>query len=109
MLLHGDGKSNIISGSCFDKTITKKVKNKKPTIGFLNPPYKSDKTDIEEFEFILNSLDCLEKHGQCVAIVPMSCALAQKGERLRLKENLLSKHTLKAVFPCLMNYLTIQK
>ncbi len=28
----------------------------------------------------------------------MSCALAQKGQRLRLKEKLLSKHTLKAVF-----------
>jgi len=28
----------------------------------------------------------------------MSCVLAQAGERLRLKEELLSKHTLKAVF-----------
>jgi hypothetical protein len=98
MFLHGDGKSNILSGSCFDKSIIKIIKEKKPTVGFLNPPYKSDKTDIEEFEFILNNLECLEKHGQCVAIVPMSCALAQKGERLRLKEELLSKHTLKAVF-----------
>ncbi|MEA1956470.1 MAG: N-6 DNA methylase [Campylobacterota bacterium] len=99
MFLHGDGKSNIISGSCFDEEIVNTVKDKKPTIGFLNPPYKSDKKeDIEEFEFILNSLSCLTKHGQCVAIVPMSCVLAQSGERLRLKEELLSKHTLKAVF-----------
>ena len=98
MLLHGDGKSNIISGSCFDNSIIEIIKNKKPTIGFLNPPYKSKSDDVEEFEFILNSLDCLEKHGECVAIVPMSCALAQSGERLRLKEELLSKHTLNAVF-----------
>jgi len=98
MFLHGDGKSNIISGSCFDESIIELVKNKKPTIGFLNPPYKSESDDIEEFEFILNSLDCLQKHGKCVAIVPMSCALAQSGERLRLKEQLLTKHTLKAVF-----------
>jgi type I restriction enzyme M protein len=98
MLLHGDGKSNIISGSCFDNDIIEIIKNKKPTIGFLNPPYKSKTDDVEEFEFILNSLDCLEKHGECVAIVPMSCALAQSGERLRLKEQLLSKHTLNAVF-----------
>jgi type I restriction-modification system DNA methylase subunit len=98
MFLHGDGKSNILSGSCFDESIIKTIKEKKPTVGFLNPPYKSDKTDIEEFEFILNNLDCLEKHSKCVAIIPMSCALAQKGERLRLKEELLSKHTLKAVF-----------
>jgi len=98
MFLHGDGKSNILSGSCFDENIIKIIKEKKPTVGFLNPPYKSDKTDIEEFEFILNNLECLEKHSQCVAIIPMGCALAQSGERLRLKEELLSKHTLKAVF-----------
>ena len=98
MLLHGDGKSNIIGGSCFDSNIIKTIKNKKPTIGFLNPPYKSEADDTEEFEFILNSLDCLERQGKCVAIVPMSCALAQSGERLRLKNQLLSKHTLKAVF-----------
>ncbi len=98
MLLHGDGKSNIVGGSCFDNDTIKKIKEKKPTVGFLNPPYKSEKNDIEEFEFVLNNLDCLEKHGRCVAIVPMSCSLAQKGQRLRLKEKLLSKHTLKAVF-----------
>ncbi|CAC9613382.1 hypothetical protein [uncultured Gammaproteobacteria bacterium] len=98
MLLHGDGKSNILSGSCFDENIIKTIKEKKPTVGFLNPPYKSDKTDVEEFEFILNNLECLEKHSQCVVIIPMSCALAQKGERLRLKHKLLSKHRLKAVF-----------
>ncbi len=98
MFLHGDGKSNILSGSCFDKDIIKTIKDKKPTVGFLNPPYKSDKTDIEEFEFILNNLECLEKRSKCIAIIPMSCALAQSGERLRLKEELLSKHTLNAVF-----------
>lgn len=98
MFLHGDGKSNIINGSCFDESVIETVKDKKPTVGFLNPPYKSESDDTEEFEFILNNLDCLEKHGQCVAIMPMSCVLAQSGERLRLKQELLSKHTLKAVF-----------
>lgn len=98
MLLHGDGKSNIISGDCFDEKNMKLIKSKKPTVGFLNPPYKSNTGDKEEFQFILNSLECLKQHGTCVAIVPMSCALAQKGERLRLKHELLSKHTLKAVF-----------
>ena len=87
MFLHGDGKSNILSGSCFDEDIIKTIKTKKPTVGFLNPPYKSDKSDVEEFEFVLNNLECLEKKSLCVAIIPMSCALAQKGERLRLKEN----------------------
>ena len=99
MLLHGDGKSNISNGSCFDNEIIEDIKAKKPTIGFLNPPYKSNKKeDIEEFEFVLNSLECLVKKGECVAIIPMSCVLAQTGEMLRLKEQLLFKHTLKAVF-----------
>lgn len=98
MYLHGDGKTNILSGSCFDQDVKNKVKSKKPTVAFLNPPYKSKKGDIEEFEFILNSLDCLEKYGRCVAIVPMSCVLATSGERLKLKEKLLKNHTLKAVF-----------
>ncbi|CAC9478630.1 hypothetical protein [uncultured Gammaproteobacteria bacterium] len=98
MYIHQDGKTSIINGSCFDNTVIQKVKAKKPTVGFLNPPYKSDKSDVEEFEFVLNNLECLEKKSLCVAIIPMSCALAQKGERLRLKEKLLSKHTLKAVF-----------
>jgi len=61
--------------------INKQVKSKKPTVGFLNPPYKADKkTDTDELEFILNNLDCLVDGGTCVAIVPMQSALAQTGK-----------------------------
>lgn len=99
MYIHGDGKSNIYYGSCFDEKIISQIKTKhKPTVGFLNPPYKSSKTDTEEFEFILNNLSILEKGSYCVAIIPMSCVLAQKGIRLELKEKLLEEHTLEAVF-----------
>jgi len=99
MYIHGDGKSNIYYGSCFDKIIMNKIKKKfKLTAGFLNPPYKSHKGDVEEFEFILNNLSMLEKGSYCIVIIPMSCALAQKGVRLNLKEKLLGEHTLEAVF-----------
>ena len=99
MYIHGDGRSNIYYGSCFNEDIINKIKTKhKPTIGFLNPPYKSSKTDTEEFEFILNNLTMLEKGSYCVAIIPMSCALAQSGVRLELKEKLLKEHTLEATF-----------
>lgn len=40
----------------------------------------------------------LEKGSYCIAIVPMSCALADSGIRLKLKEKLLREHTLDAVF-----------
>ncbi len=99
MFLHGDGKSNILHGSCFDADIIQKIKSKKPTVAFLNPPYKSNKKkDIEEFKFVLNALECLQHRGRCVAIIPSSCVLATGGERGRLKQQLLDKHTLKAVF-----------
>ncbi len=98
MYIHQDGKTNIINGNCFDEEIIKEVKAKKPTVGFLNPPYKSNKkTDTDELEFILNNLECLVDGGTCIAIVPMQSALAQSGKVLELKKKLLEKHTLQAV------------
>jgi len=98
MYIHQDGKTNIINGSCFDEEVIREVKSKKPTVGFLNPPYKSNKkTDTDELEFILNNLECLVDGGTCVAIVPMQSALAQKGKVYELKKKLLEKHTLEAV------------
>ena len=98
MFLHDDGKSNILNKSCFEENVIEYIKKIKPNIAFLNPPYKMEKNDTEEFEFVLNALNSLKEGGQCVAIIPMSCVLAQSGERLRLKETLLAQHTLKAVF-----------
>ncbi|MBI5393541.1 N-6 DNA methylase [Candidatus Woesearchaeota archaeon] len=98
MYIHGDGRSNLIKGSCFDDRIIKQVKEFKPNAGFLNPPYKSTKTDKEELEFVLNNLNILQKCSLCIAIIPMSCALAQSGIGLTLKERLLKEHTLEAVF-----------
>ena len=98
MYIHQDGKTNIINGDCFDESIIKEIKKRKPTVGFLNPPYKADKkNDTEELEFVLNNLECLEIGGTCVAIVPMQCALAQKGKIYELKKQFLSKHSLEAV------------
>lgn len=96
MIIHNDGKSNIILGDCFE--LVNKIRDKyKPNIGHLNPPYKVDKDDIEELEYVLNNIDMLEKNGTCVAIIPISCVLAQDGEKLELKKRILEKHTLEAV------------
>jgi len=98
MYIHQDGKTNIFNGSCFSSEIIELVKEKKPTVGFLNPPYKSEKkTDTDEFKFILNNLECLVDGGTCIAIVPMQSALATKEKIYDLKKQLLSKHTLDAV------------
>jgi type I restriction enzyme M protein len=98
MIIHNDGKSKIMLGDCFDEKTIKEIKNKyKPNIGFLNPPYAIKKEDIEEFAFIWNNLEMLQKGGTCMAIIPMSCALAQSGDMLSWKEKILESHTLEAV------------
>lgn len=98
MIIHNDGKSNIILGDCFDKETNKIIKDKfKPNVGFLNPPYAIKKEDIQEFAFIWNNLEMLQKQGKCISIIPMSCALAQSGEMLSWKKKLLEYHTLEAV------------
>ena len=98
MYIHGDGRSNLIKGDCFDDNIKKQVAKFKPNVGFLNPPYKTNKDDTEELEFVLNNLEQLDKGSYCIAIIPMSCVIATSGVQLELKKQLLQKHTLEAVF-----------
>lgn len=94
MIIHGDGKTNIMKGDCFKKI--GEVVSYKPNVGLLNPPY-NDVTGIDELEFIDNNLSVIEKNGLAVAIVPMRCALYQTGTGMEIKSKLLSKHTLEAV------------
>lgn len=96
MIIHRDGRTNIYWGDCFQEI--KDVKqNFKPTVGFLNPPYKTKSSDIEEFEFILNNLDALEPGGTCIAIIPISCVIEKTATAETLKKRLLERHTLEAV------------
>lgn len=111
MAIHGDGKTNIFPKSGLDPEVINEIKSGiidetthkiyKPTIGLLNPPYKADKkNDIEELEFVKWNLEALVEGGTCVAIIPMQCAIAgTKNKKIyQLKEEILSKHTLEAVF-----------
>lgn len=96
MIIHRDGRTNIYWGDCF-KEIDDVKKNFKPTVGLLNPPYKSKASDIEEFEFILNNLDALESGGTCIAIIPISCGIEKSTIAENLRKRVLEKHTLEAV------------
>lgn len=95
MMMRGDGKSNIYLGDSLSNKIIEEIKKLKPDIGFLNPPYS---TNISELEFIYYNLECLQKNGTCVAIIPMNCVLSQSGRDYEWKKKLLEKHTLDAVF-----------
>ena len=46
MILQDDGKSSIMLSDCFSEVET--VKEKSPNVGLLNPPYKTEKDDVEE-------------------------------------------------------------
>ena len=96
MIIHRDGRTNIYWGDCFKEI--EDVKQKfKPTVGLLNPPYKTKAADIEEFEFILNNLDALQPGGTCIAIIPISCVIEKTTISEKIKKKLLEKHTLEAV------------
>lgn len=98
MYIHKDGKSNIIHGDCFNPDIIETIKEQSPTVGMLNPPYPNDKkAGINEFEFVLNNLECLQRNGLCVCIIPMERVLSAKRQTLELKRRLLELHTLEAV------------
>lgn len=96
MMMSGDGKSHIYQGDSFSQEIKAKVMSLNPTVAFLNPPY--DVGEDGQLEFIENALSCLEKGGRCVAIVQTSCATSERASAIHVKERLLEKHTLQAVF-----------
>ena len=94
MIIRKDGKSNIYKGDCFNKNITNELKSKNINIGLINPPYSQK--DVVELEFVEHLLDILTIGGIGVVVVPMSCAIGTKYKDVR--ERLMKKNTLKAVF-----------
>jgi type I restriction enzyme M protein len=96
MVVHGDGKTNILSGDYFK--LSASISNEfKPTIGLLNPPYKTKASTTEELDFVLNNLSALQTGGKCVAILPIGCAIGDNSEIVDRKRKLLAQHTLEAV------------
>ena len=95
MILQDDGKSSIVSGDCF--ALVEQMRQKNPTVGLLNPPYKAEKDDIEELEYVLNNLEMLRPNGICIALVPISCVVVQEGSGLELKKRLMKDHSLLGV------------
>jgi predicted RNA methylase len=95
MIIRQDGKSNIIKGDCFDAEITKELKALNFHIGLINPPY-SLKGGKVELEFAEQLLEILTVGGIGAVVVPVSCAIGTKYGDIR--ERLMKKHTLKAVF-----------
>ena len=96
MLFRGDGKSSIhCCDSINSKEADKILKEFKPTIGFINPPYsgKENKENPtpKEITFLQKLLDNCSRYG--IMIAPLS--VYNKDPEIR--DNILKKHKLKAV------------
>ena len=116
MLIHSDGNSNIRQGSCF--TMTDWVKEAKPTIILMNPPYngqrvhlpadyvrtwpKDKKEDPSKglyfVKWIADVLNAINHPAKLAILLPVACAIGTSGEIAKLKSEILEENTLDAVF-----------
>ena len=112
MLIHGDGNTNIKCSSCFDEEDW--IKNTaRVDVVLMNPPYNASKDQVPQtfaktwgktstdpskgLYFVQYIADCVGK-GKLVTLLPMSSAIGLSGVIADIKEKLLDKHTLDAVF-----------
>src|SRR3989339_332230 len=96
MLFRGDGKSSIYNYDSIHSPKAQEIlDNFKPTIGFINPPYGGKETKEDptpkEITFLAKLLNNCSRYG--VVIAPLSVFLQDD----IVRDNLLSKHTLKYV------------
>lgn len=111
MLIHGDGNTNIKCSSCFDEEDW--IKNTAHVdVVLMNPPYNASKDQVpQEFAkkwskstdpskglyFVQYIADNVGR-GKLVTLLPMSCAITTNGIIGDIREKMLDKHTLDAVF-----------
>ena len=100
MILHGDGKSNIICADFF-KQNTSEIQRNGITVGFMNPPYSQAKSketaNLSELSFIKNLLECVVKGGRVAVIVPISAMIGKTKNDKFLKADILKNNTLEGV------------
>lgn len=111
MLIHGDGNSNIICSSCFDKA--KWIEEADIDIVLMNPPYNAAKkqvpkefgnkygnstTDPSKGLYFVKFVAEHVKRGKLLTLLPMACSISNKGVIQQIKRELLDNHTLDAVF-----------
>lgn len=112
MLIHGDGNSNIIQGSMFEKEDW--IKNSNIDIVLMNPPYNATRkqsqpeyvekwndkitTDPSKGLHYVYYIANLLKRGKLAVLLPMQCAIGASGDVKMFKEKMLEENTLDAVF-----------
>lgn len=119
MLIHGDGNSNIVQGSCFTE-VPNFIKNGvKFNVILMNPPYnatakqsdpdfvKSDKWGTNKIDpskglqflrFALDQMNEAGLQGKLAILLPMAAAIGNSAVMKEMKAHILEKNTLDAVF-----------
>ena len=111
MLMHRDGKSNIINDSCFKDNIKSWIENKKIDIVLMNPPFGAPKSNLHEecpvsrsgmdatkgLYFVYYIAKIVEK-GYLATILPLQCAEVTNNAILEYKEKILKNNSLVACF-----------
>jgi type I restriction-modification system DNA methylase subunit len=109
MIFRGDGKNNIIEGSCFQKHLiaandTVVYSPKRPeehqltvTRVLMNPPFALKQSDEKEYKFVERALDEMVDGGILFSVLPYSAMVRPGGYRDWREKILLKKHTLLSV------------
>lgn len=113
MLIHGDGNSNIIKGSCF-KDLSDCIKGTTINVVLMNPPYNASavcsnpdyvstwgpkvKTDPSKGLHYVHYIASKIQTGKLAVLLPMACAIGNDDEIKKFKRLMLQEHNLEAVF-----------
>lgn len=112
MLIHGDGNSNVIQGSCFENDDW--IKNASIDRVLMNPPYNAQKKYCQleytknwgekqkedpskGFHYVYHIANIVKK-GKLAVLLPMQCAIGTGTDVKKYKELMLQEHHLDAVF-----------
>lgn len=113
MLIHGDGNSNIVQDSMFNRA--KWIEDADINVVLMNPPYNATKKhcDIEYtntwasnrkedpskgFHYVEWVARHVTSNAKLAVLLPMQAAIGNSSEVRRFKEKMLSSYTLDAVF-----------
>lgn len=117
MLIHSDGNSNIVQGSCFDEVPRFFADGVKFNVVLMNPPYNAMAKQVPKeysktwgsssqdpskgfyfVKFILNQMNRNGMQGRLAVLLPMACAIGNSSLISQMKADVLKNNTLDAVF-----------
>ena len=116
MLIHSDGNSNIINGSCFE--FKDWIEQARPNIILMNPPYNAQKKHMPKsytntwsskqkedpskgiffLKYVADTLNECHIQATIAVLLPVACAIGNSKEIEKIKKELLEENTLDAVF-----------